>query len=402
MKNNTLLAVIAVLLSYQLSAQKYFASVGEVTVQANAYGQRVEAFIGFNLLLPGNIKIDPFSSAENDYQVMLVSDEYSSVLEKYKPRIESDFKAAEVIFRIELNSPQLIELLVEMPESFYLSSESDLEFPGLDNDTIILPAALLASASRGKIAIPDEYRLELISSLAGNLRRYRNNFNIGFDPGIKPFALSFDYLFSKPYGNNKNGLFFFSEGRLSTNKFDSLNFFRVLPINANIWAQKNALYHFAANAGLEANQQFSMARVLAGVKFEGIIPNLIDLTYGYDRLRLKPVITAGINYYNEVRVPEGQNKQNAFLLSGEIYYYVPVMDSYYLLVQGKTFYDTGKEQTDAWNYNISLALGLEFPSAPATILAKYVFGANEVTYERNDQLLIGFAMDLFTSSRKNR
>lgn len=402
MKNIVFLAVIAVLINYQLSAQKYFASVIQVTNQANAFGQRVDAFIGFNLLLPGNIKIDCFSIANNDYQLMLVSDEYDSVLEKYKPRIELDCKASEVTFRIELNSPHLIELLVAMPESFYLSSKSDLEFPGLNNDTIILPAALLASASRGKIAIPEEYRLDLISSLAGNLHRYRNYFNIGFDPGIKPFALSFDYLFSKPYGKNKNGLFFFSEGRLSTNKFDSLNFFRILPINANIWSQKNALYHFAANAGLEANQQLSMVRVLAGVKFEGIIPNLIDLTYGYDRLRLKPVITAGINYYNEVRVPEGQNKQNAFLLSGEIYYYVPVMDSYYLLVQGKTFYDTGKKQADAWNYNVSLALGLEFPSAPATILAKYVFGANEVTYERNDQLLIGFAMNLFSSSRKNR
>jgi len=402
MKHLAILAATVLLLCSQLAAQSYFASVSEVTVQASTYGQRVETFISFNLLIPADVEIDPFSSAGKDYKVRLFSDEYAGVLKKHKPLIELDFKASEVKFRIELSSPQLIELLVEMPESFYLFSESDLTFPGLNNHTIILPAALLSSTSRGKIVIPEEYRLELISSLAGNLRRYRNNFNIGFDPGKKPFVLSFDYLFSKPYRNNKNGLFFFSEGRLSTNKFDSLNFFRILPINANIWSQKNALYHFAANAGLEANQQFSMARVLAGVKFEGIIPNLIDLTYGYDRLRLKPVITAGINYYNEVRVPEGQNKQSAFLLSGEIYYYVPVMDSYYLLVQGKTFYDTGKKQADAWNYNISLALGLEFPSAPATILAKYVFGANEVTYERNDHLLIGFAMDLFTSSRKNR
>jgi len=395
MKQFVLLPALVLVFIFKVSAQKHFASVTEVSVQASTYGQKVEAFVGLKLLVPNGVEINTFSSAKQEYQVSLVAEHYIDVLTKAKPAVELNFSPSEVIFRIELTTPKLIELLLEMPESFSLFSESDLKFPANANDTIILPAALLASSSRGKIAIPEEYRLELISSLSGNLRRYRNNFNIGFNPEQKPFAISFDFLFSKPYGNDKTGLFFFSEGHLSTNKFDTLNFFRILPVNAYLWSQKNAVYHLVATAGLEADQPFNTARVLAGLRFEGIIPNLIDLTYNYDRLRLKPVITAGINYYNEIRVPESQNKRNAFLLFGEIYYYVPLMESYYLLVQGKTFYDTGKAQADAWNYNVSLALGLEFQPVPATILAKYVFGTNEVTFERNDQLLIGFAMDLF-------
>lgn len=402
MKHFSLFPAILLLFFHLALGQTYHASVGEIKIQTNAYGPKVEAFVGINLIIPPNIEIDKYTSAENNYQVKLASDEYSDAIGKYKPDVGIDFETSKVTFRIELNSKQLIELLVDMPGSFYLFSESDLEFPGTNDDTIIFPAALLASSSRGKIRIPEEYRLELIESLSGNLRRYRNNFNIGFDPAKQPFTLNFDYLISKLYGQNKCGLFFFSEGRLSTNKSDSLNYFRILPVNANIWSQKNALYHFVANAGLEADQGFNTARVTAGAKFEGIVPNLVDLTYNHDRMRLKPVITAGINYYNEIKVATGQTRQNAFLLSGEIYYYMPVMESYYLLVQGKTFYDTGREQSEAWNYNISLALGLEFPSAPATILAKYVFGANEVTYERNDQLLIGFAMDLFTTSVRKK
>ena len=66
-----------------------------------------------------------------------------------------------------------------------------------------------------------------------------------------------------------------------------------------------------------------------------------------------------------------------------------------LLLQGRTFYDTGRDPADASNYQASVALGLEMKFAPATLIAKYVFGVNEITFERDDQLLIGFAMGLF-------
>ena len=75
------------------------------------------------------------------------------------------------------------------------------------------------------------------------------------------------------------------------------------------------------------------------------------------------------------------------------------MEAYYLLLQGRTFYDTGRDPAEAWNYNASIGLGLEMKFAPATIIARYVFGVNEITFEHDEQLMIGFAMDLFSAKR---
>jgi hypothetical protein len=331
--------------------------------------------------------------------VTLMSDEYDEFLSKLNVSSKLSYRARGFSCLIPLYNNALIDLLRDSPESFYLVAGDTLRFTTFSGTGLYLGEEELSAATLGKIRISDAQRQELQETLAGNLYLYVNYFDVGFNPQAEKFDLSLSYLFSRSYPVKGLGLSFFSQGRLSTNPADTLNYFVVYPVNFSFMSEGNTWYNIRARTGLESDQIFSTARISLGVNFETIIPNLIDLSYGYNRLRLKPVVTAGLNFYNEIRLPDDRAKQNAFLLSGEIYYYIPVIESYYFLIHAKTFYDTGRDVEDAWDYHASLALGLELKSVPARIIAKYVFGANEITFERDNQLLIGFAMDLFSAGK---
>lgn len=329
--------------------------------------------------------------------VSLGSDGDATLLNR--PELRSSLSYLRNGFRCKfiMNNNRLIEKLAHSPEGFYLAAAEELSFQ-TTSDTLVLSAEELRSASMGSMQITLEQQQELLASLSRNLHLYRNYFDFGFNPQEDLFALSLNYLYSRPYRHNKYGLYFFSEGRVSTIPADTLNYLKIYPLNMNIYTDDLLRHHAVLRSGIEADQLFSTVRVNLGLSVESIIPNLIDLSYGHNRLRLKPVVSAGVSFYNELRVPDEREKQSEFLFHGEIYYYIPIMQAYYLLLHGRTFYDTGRDAADAWNYQASVALGLEMKFAPATLIAKYVFGVNEITFERDDQLLIGFAMDLFSGN----
>lgn len=364
----------------------------ETDIDTDPAGPSFEVRVVFNI--PGNDSIDAFNFADNE-EVKLSSPKYASFLgsDNYSAPLSLSTSGFSVFY--SLTADTVLQLLNTDPGSFYLESPEDLIFLTKEQDTLLLGIDELKSATYNQLNLSDEQIDEVRNTIAGNLLLYKNYFNVGFDPQAEDFTLSLDYRYSKPYKIEKVGLYFYSEGRLSTFSADTLNYFKISPINANLWKDPSMRYHVVASTGLEADQIFSNARINVNLNIESIIPNLVNLTYGYDRLRLKPVVAAGISYYNQIIVSDAAPKQNAFLLTGEIYYYIPVLEAYYFLVQARTFYDTGKEQEEAWDYQASVALGLELKSMPATIIAKYAFGANEITFEHNDQLLIGFAMDLF-------
>lgn len=392
MKQIIFLVITILLASTVLAQTSLTINSVETDIDTDPDSPSFEVRVVFSI--PGNDSIDAFNFADNE-ELKLSSLKYWSFLggDNYSSPLSLSASGFSVFYN--LTADTVLQLLNTDPGSFYLESSQDLKFLTKDNDTLVLGINDLKSATFGNLNLSDAQIDEVINSLAGNLLLYRNFFNIGFDPQAEDFTLSLDYRYSKPYKIENFGLYFFSEGRLSTFSADTLNFFKIYPINANLWEDKLMRYHVVASSGLEADQTFSNARINVNLNIESIIPNFVNLTYGHDRLRLKPVVAAGIRYYSQIKVPDETLKQNAFLLTGEIYYYIPVMEAYYFLVHAKTFYDTGREKELAWDYHASVALGLELKSAPATIIAKYVFGANEITFEHNNQLLIGFAMDLF-------
>lgn len=387
-------------LSCQAWAQATEVRILAVETNIHTIGGRSELWVDvlFDLNEETNIDLTGFPFGDT---VSMLSNSDAAMVNR--PELSSSLSYLRNGFRGKfiMNNNRLIEKLAHSPEGFYLGAVGELSFQTA-SDTLVLTAEELSSASLGSMQITTEQQQELLVSLSRNLHLYRNYFDFGFNPQEDLFALSLNYLYSRPYGQNQYGLYLFSEGRVSTIPDDTLNYLKIYPLNMNIYTDDLLRHHAVLRSGIEADQLFSTVRVNLGLNVESIIPNLIDLSYGHNRLRLKPVVSAGVSFYNELRVPDGKDKQSEFLFHGEIYYYIPIMEAYYLLLQGRTFYDTGRDPADAWNYNASIALGLELSSAPATIIARYIFGVNEITFEHDDQLLIGFAMDLFSAKGRTR
>lgn len=399
MKNlgNTILVYLFAVLLAGLSSQ-IWAQVSEVKILAvetdiHTIGGRSELWVDVLFDLDKDEKLSLIGFPFGD-TVSMASENKNTIINRSESNSSISYLPNGLRCKFVMNNNRLIEELAHSPEGFYLIIDEGLKFQ-TQTDTIVLTSEELRAASLGSMQITPDQQQELLASLSRNLHLYRNYFDFGFKPQEDLFALSLNYLYSRTYGPNQYGLYFFSEGRISTTPADTLNFLKIYPVNLNLWTDGLLRHHATLQGGIEADQLFNTMRVSLGLNVESIIPNFIDLSYGHNRLRLKPVVAAGVNFYNELIVPGDRKKQNDFLLYGEIYYYIPIMEAYYLLLQGRTFYDTGRNPADAWNYNASIALGLEMKAAPATIIARYVFGVNEITFEQDEQLLIGFAMDLF-------
>lgn len=134
------------------------------------------------------------------------------------------------------------------------------------------------------------------------------------------------------------------------------------------------------------------------ISWNGILPNLIDLSFGENRLRLKPVVSFGLKIYKEIeneRPVDVNSNEFSNQLYGEFYYYIPVQKNYSIIIDGKAFYDfSAKVNPDSkLMYNYSVAFGIDIPKTEFKTVFKYVKGNNEVTQEMNDYLMLGVLID---------
>ena len=126
----------------------------------------------------------------------------------------------------------------------------------------------------------------------------------------------------------------------------------------------------------------------------------MDLTFGENRLRLKPVVKLGAKFYKEVannRPVQINNKEFSNQAFGEIYYYIPVHNVYSLIIEGRAFYDFNKSLNVEGNLksNYSITFGLEVPKTKMKTIFKYTKGVNGVTFEKNEYIVVGLLMDSF-------
>jgi hypothetical protein len=153
---------------------------------------------------------------------------------------------------------------------------------------------------------------------------------------------------------------------------------------------------------VEGDQPLKRTRINGSLTYTTMLPNLIDLTFGSQkRLRLKPVVKLSVEYWDEINdyaVPDKLLKGGR--IGGEIYYFVPVMERYSLLVEGNVGFILGdqfkkKHGAEDVVSRFDISLGYEVPDADLKILAKYSFGQNDISFMRDDRLLLGLAIDLF-------
>ena len=322
--------------------------------------------------------------------------------------VKTRFQNQNIQVEISGLSKYELVLLQNTKSNVYLSPKSDIILTLNGGTTATIEKADLETQSLGKISIDNSIMDMYFSAFGGDYAYANNSFNWSFTPksesDIDKMELNADFSFHQSYslGSGKakksdaKPIVFYAKGRVSTNAKDSLNYLYVYPVNFNISGESDA--QIMARLGVEGNQTFTSGRVAFNFSYEKLIGNLVNLTYGSNRLRLKPVLNVGGKIYNEFEnMRMGAESENEF--SGQVYanmyYNIPVFDNYSLILESNAYYDFSEsinpDQKIKLNY--SIALGVELPKTPFKTLFKYKDGQVDVNNLDDSNLTIGLLTD---------
>jgi hypothetical protein len=290
-------------------------------------------------------------------------------------------------------------IFIEVNDTIHLQIINDNK---KDTASYILTPEQVKEITRNKLILSGEQKKELIQSAGGEINIAGNNLDVGFVPGEESnsgrteYRISFNYKSKYDFIQNAP-VFFQASGLLSTNFKDSLNYISVSPVSFCLMTKKS---EFACQAGFEADQVFSYCRLTGNLHWEGILPNLVDFTYGSNRLRLKPIMEAGLKIYHEIRNDrKNAREERTFpcIVYTQLYYYIPVSKMYSLELEGKVFYDFNIQNNPDKKIKglYSITFGLEIPNTGIQTIFKYSNGETDIRYASTSTLLIGLTADLF-------
>tara|TARA_R110001592_G_scaffold108787_2_gene303988 strand:- start:7088 stop:8320 length:1233 start_codon:yes stop_codon:yes gene_type:complete len=324
------------------------------------------------------------------------------------PHVQIKTRIQNNAIQVELtgvSKPDLI-LLQNLGANVYLSAKSDIALT-LNSGSLIITKANLESQSLGKISITEDLMETYFAAYGGEYAYANNSFNWSFTPksesDLNKMELNADFSFHQSYGLSKDKagtekpLVFYAKGRVSTNSKDSLNYLYLYPINFDISGASEA--QMMARFGVEGNQTFTNGRLAFNFSYEKIIGNLVDFTYGSNRLRLKPVLNIGGKVYKEfdnMRIGAESSNELSGQVFANLYYNIPIFDNYTIIIESNTYYDFSEaiNPDQKLKINYSIALGVDIPKSPFKTLFKYKDGQVDVNNFSDSNLTIGLLADL--------
>jgi hypothetical protein len=338
------------------------------------------------------------------------------------PRFELRDEQNLVSFELDRNSAaaaesmiQLVEQRAEVIEQFsnrrnYVFIDKPMRVKLTNGDYLVVTPKALMEASLTNLVLSEQDREMWIQARGGAHTLYQNRIDFGIrgdvaDTARREFILSFSYfgipVQSTPWWSVA------AKGQISSNKNDPLSKIGFFPLTVGQTfgfeeAKPFTTGEIRAWFGVEGDQPLKRTRINGSLTYTTMLPNLIDLTFGSQkRLRLKPVVKLSVEYWDEINdnvLPDKLLKGGK--AGGEIYYFIPVMERYSLLVEGNVGFILGdqfkkKHGAEDVVSRFDISLGYEMPDADLKILAKYSFGQNDISFMKDDRLLLGFAVDLF-------
>ena len=154
--------------------------------------------------------------------------------------------------------------------------------------------------------------------------------------------------------------------------------------------------------GNESDQSFINKRVVVDASINMIVPNLVNLTTAQsNRLRLKPVITAGLKGYYDYSNDITSFTSGLAHIDGS--YYIPVFNNYAIILEATSFYDFSKERNPLKKIqgNYSITLGAEIPKTGFKAMFKYTDGKTDINFKQGSIISIGLLMDFFQEKKNN-
>ncbi|NVN95848.1 MAG: hypothetical protein HXX18_11250 [Bacteroidetes bacterium] len=381
------------------------------TVKENSIEIKLEVDLSKDYL-GYEIDDESFAKLNTNLNAKLISKKCNTFLNKGE-KVEVNISKKEIVFTVKNVSDELIKLLNDSIADIYIKTNKDIYFNIIKGDSVTAIKTLkidlnqIQKSTRSQIFLTESMTKELINAKGGNVFLSQNQFNFGVIPSENSssnkteYQVSFKYRKQYSFYNNLP-VFFYTEGTISTNSRDSLNYLSVYPLNINFIKCDQGVI---GQIGIEGNQVFTNYRISGNFYWNGIMPNIIDLSYGEDRLRLKPVIKVGLKLYKEVqnnRTVELNSKEFSNQIYCEYYYDIPIQKIYSLRLEGAAFYDFNlKANPDKKAmFNYSIIFGIDIPKTDFKTIFKYVKGTNGISYEKNDYLMIGFMMDLLSTKQK--
>ena len=296
-------------------------------------------------------------------------------------------------------------VLQNTKDNVYLSPQKDIVLTLADGTKPTIAKTDLEQQSLGRITIEENVMEMYFAAFGGEYAYANNSFNWGMTPksdsDLNKMELNAEFSFHQTYGfgngKSQKPLVFYSKGRVSTNSKDSLNYLYIYPVNFDISGAGDA--QMIARLGIESNQAFTSGRMAFNFSWEKLIGNLVDFTYGSNRLRLKPVLNIGGKVYKEfdnMRIGADSENQFSGQIYANLYYNIPIMDNYTLILESNAYYDFSEtinpDQKVKLNY--SIALGVDLPKTPFKTLFKYKDGHVDVNNLDDSNLTIGLLADL--------
>ncbi len=407
--------LIILFFSYSIYAQEI--SIVEISNHEILINTEGENSITINLKI--DLSSDDFKGFEIDNekfqdlnprlnaQLVSVKNDNNFVFSDVK--VEVNVTRTAINFEIKPVSDELISQLTNGLANLYIKVDNDILFEvwkGRDESTLItlkVVKSQIEKYTHSKTFLTDEMARELIDAKGGEILLTQNKLDFGIIPAEQSssskteFNLSFIYRTSYSFLNKELPVFFSTEGLIGSNSNDSLNYVSIYPLNYNF---SKGINEFIGQVGVEGNQVFSNYRISGNLFWNGIIPNIIDLTLGEDRLRLKPVIKVGVKFYQEIennRPIEINNNEFSNQVFGEFYYYIPIQKIYSLIIGGTAFYDFNSKVNpdNIAMFNYSATLGIDIPKTDFKTIFKYSKGENGISYQTNDYFMIGLMIDSF-------
>lgn len=313
----------------------------------------------------------------------------------YSKRIQVTNKRINLVFPINSDNFVIFEQLVSDSSGYFLENEQEIE---MSNGTVDIGE--LIPLTKGSIRrIPETSWKTYVLNEYSSHYLFPHEFKVGTRLGDEDTTKTTYFLELSQSGNWVNSeqpsIFWGLKGRWSTGKNDKFNFVQFYPLTL-LYNQTS--WRISVSTGLETGNQGFGKQGRGALKGEAQfrLPfNPVDFTLGNPRWRINPVINLSFQGnlgWADVALPDSIKRSAD--ITCKIRYDIPVGKNYYLQTSAVGNYSTITKEIQ-YQYDFSLGY---IVNGTIRIMAEYKQGYQEVTYQFDKQLLLGFALDILNES----
>jgi hypothetical protein len=347
-------------------------------------------------IIPQGAYID---SIDNDKPLVEMRDIETDAVIVPSKVCEMPFKKRGIQIKVPMKeeTEALLELLKTGTKRFYIHFDRPLKFH-LRNSSwyILMPDTVDKVSASVKFALTESQSEEIVAAYGGYYEMYGTKTEAGWrigEPDSTTLAGYFDFNF---IGKLIPGTLSEIGASISTKFHDVTTQIKFTPFVFRLPDEWNNVF---IKGAYELNQSSTEQRAFGSVFYQAIAPNLLDLTQGYHRLRLKPVTKFGVNVYYYTKSADStitdQIIAEPFF---DLYYYLPVGDKFSVLIEGNLFLHSDRDfnfmkKNASWHWDFTL--GYDIAGQPLKVMAKYSTGVNSISFEKDDRFILGLLMNMF-------